>query len=303
MRPEDAGALVSHRFPTYQFDQNAVLADFFRYPILDKQFIYNLGVISPGGAGRNRVLNKTDFLEIEIALPEVAEQQRIADCLGSLDDRIAAGGRWLKALRQHKQGLMQLIFPLPGETVPRLRFPEFTRDPDWNQAKLADLVEAVTPPRKLTTSKYQTNGRFPIVDQSPSHLCGWTNDEKALITKPLPVIVFGDHTCVLKLVEQPFAQGADGIKILTVGRCVSTKYLYHQLSHRPLVTEQYKRHFSALKNKVVCFPDPKSGEQQKIADCLSSLDSLIAAGDQSLDALKTYKRGLLQQLFPKPETS
>ena len=111
VQPEDNGALVSHRFPTYQFDKDFLLPDFFQYPILNKQFIYKLGVISPGGAGRNRILNKLDFLKIDLYLPEIAEQQKIADCLGSLDDLIVATGRKLETLRQHKQGLMQQLFP------------------------------------------------------------------------------------------------------------------------------------------------------------------------------------------------
>ena len=185
--------------------------------------------------------------------------------------------------------------------VPTLRFPAFAQDPGWDHAKIADLVETVTPPKKLNTSAYLFDGRFPIVDQSARYICGWTNDDETIITRPLPVIVFGDHTCVLKFVDQPFAQGADGIKIFTARRCVSTVYLYHQLSHRPVVMEQYKRHFSTLKKKVVCFPDPKSGEQKKIADCLGSLDDLIAAEDRKLNALRRHKQGLMQQLFPRPD--
>ena len=192
----------------------------------------------------------------------------------------------------------------PSHLVPKLRFPEFAQGPGWDHAKIADLVETVTPPKKLTTSTYLADGRFPIIDQSPSYICGWTNDDDAVISRPFPVIVFGDHTCVLKFVDQPFAQGADGIKIFTARRCVSTVYLYHQLSHRPVMMEQYKRHFSTLKNKVICFPDPKSGEQQKIADCLGSLDDLIAADGRKLEALRQHKQGLMQQLFPQSgETS
>jgi type I restriction enzyme, S subunit len=144
VRPEDSGALVSHRFPTYRFDQKAVLPEFFRYPILEKQFIYNLGVISPGGAGRNRVLNKADFLKIELALPEVAEQQKIADCLGSLDDLIAEESRKLEALRQHKQALMHQLFPQPGETVPLLRFAPFQNARAWRVAPLGELFATAT---------------------------------------------------------------------------------------------------------------------------------------------------------------
>ena len=178
----------------------------------------------------------------------------------------------------------------PPPFMPKLRFPEFAQGPGWDHATVADLVETVTPPKKLTTSIYLADGRFPIIDQSQSYICGWTNDDEAVITKPLPVIVFGDHTCVLKFVNRPFAQGADGIKILTARRRVSTLYLYHQLTYRPVVMEEYKRHFSVLKDKVVCFPDPKSGEQQKIADCLGSLDDLIAADGRKLEALRQHKQ-------------
>ena len=188
----------------------------------------------------------------------------------------------------------------PSPFVPKLRFPEFAQGPGWDHATVADLVETVTPPKKLTTSTYLADGRFPIIDQSRSYICGWTNDDDAVITRPLPVIVFGDHTCVLKFVNRPFAQGADGVKILRARRRVSTLYLYHQLTYRPVVTEEYKRHFSALKDKVVCFPDPKSGEQQKIADCLGSMDDLIAAEGRKLETLRQHKQGLMQQLFPQP---
>ncbi|MCY4165258.1 MAG: hypothetical protein OXF03_03825 [Gammaproteobacteria bacterium] len=184
--------------------------------------------------------------------------------------------------------------------VPKLRFPEFSRDSGWDCATVADLVDIVAPPKKLPSSTYLPDGRFPIIDQSRSYICGWTNNNEAVITTPLPVVVFGDHTCVLKFVDHPFAQGADGIKIVTANRCVSTPYLYHQLSHRPLVAKQYKRHFSTLKNRLVYFPDPKLGEQRKIADCLGSLDDLIAAEGRKLEALRQHKKGLMQQLFPQP---
>lgn len=188
----------------------------------------------------------------------------------------------------------------PSSLVPKLRFPEFAQNPGWDYAKVVELVETVKPPKKLITSTYLGDGCFPIIDQSQRYICGWTNDDEAVITSPLPVIVFGDHTCVLKFVDQPFAQGADGVKILTARRCVSTSYLYHHLTYRPVVTEEYKRHFSALKDKVIFFPDPRTEEQQRIADCLGSLDGLIAAEGRKLETLRQHKQGLMQQLFPQP---
>ncbi len=182
--------------------------------------------------------------------------------------------------------------------VPVLRFPEFREAEEWERDKLVNLIDTVTPPLKLPTALYQAGGLFPIIDQSQSYICGWTNDKDALITDDLPLIIFGDHTCALKIVNMPFAQGADGIKILKTKGKTETSYLYQYLLFNPVVMEEYKRHFSILKGKFVAFPKIETGEQQKIAACLSSLDELITAQAQKVEALKTHKKGLMQQLFP-----
>ena len=182
---------------------------------------------------------------------------------------------------------------------PKLRFPEFRDGPAWKGAKVDEIVDIVVPPKKLQTSAYSVEGAFPIVDQSQTEICGWTDDQDALVEDNLPLIVFGDHTCVLKLVARPFAQGADGIKILSARPAADTQFLFQSLSFRPVTTEEYKRHFSILKERVVFFPEAKTGEQQRIAECLSTLDELIGAESQKLDALKAHKKGLMQQLFPR----
>ena len=183
--------------------------------------------------------------------------------------------------------------------MPRLRFPEFREAGAWSEAKLDSLIDTVSPPAKLPSSSYLATGKFPIIDQSQDAICGWTDDPQVVIEKPLPLIVFGDHTCVLKFVARPFAQGADGIKILAAKPSISIDYLFHSLNHQPLVMEDYKRHFSTLKERQVFFPGVESGEQQKISDCLTSLDAIIAAQGRKVEALKAHKRGLMQQLFPR----
>jgi type I restriction enzyme S subunit len=297
----DDGALVSHRFPTYTFEKGRATPAFFRYVILDKLFIYQLGVISPGGAGRNRVLNKSDFLKLTVLLPDDAEQQKIAECLSSVDELIAAHARKVDALKTHKKGLMQKLFPREGETQPLLRFPEFREAEEWVECTVDQIIATVTPPKKLQTADYQAQGEYPIIDQSQDYICGWTSDSDAVIDQGLPVIVFGDHTCALKFIDRPFVQGADGIKIIRPKRGIDIRFLFCALEADPVVQESYKRHFSILKEKKMSYPDPKSGEQQSIASCLSSLDALITAETQKLEALKTHKKGLMQQVFPSPD--
>ena len=121
--------------------------------------------------------------------------------------------------------------------VPKLRFPEFREVAGWETGKIENLVDTVTPPKKLPTSNYAATGAFPIIDQSQSAICGWTDDNDALIQEDLPLIVFGDHTCILKLIDRPFAQGADGIKILKSRPKIGTSFLYQFLNYRPVVTE------------------------------------------------------------------
>ena len=182
--------------------------------------------------------------------------------------------------------------------VPRLRFPEFRDAGPWEVKRLAKLVKTIRPPKKLQTTEYLSRGEFPIIDQSPNDVCGWTNDKTALVNGEFPLIIFGDHTCVVKLAGGPFAQGADGIKILSPTSKVDARFLFLSLQANPIEQKGYKRHFSTLKERLISFPSKETGEQQKISDCLSSLDDLIRAEEARLEALQAHKKGLMQQLFP-----
>ncbi len=111
VRESDDGALVSHRFPTYTAIKTEVIINLVRQIIIRSDFTYKLKQISPGGAGRNRVMSKNDFLKIVISIPSLPEQQKIADCLSSLDELINAESKKIEALKMHKKGLMQGLFP------------------------------------------------------------------------------------------------------------------------------------------------------------------------------------------------
>lgn len=105
----DEGKLVSHRFPTYDFNENA-LYDFYKYYILLPKFKYCLLNASPGGAGRNRVLNKKQFLEIDVPIPCIDEQKKIAKILNTLDNKIKKEQEKLDSLNEYKKGLLQQMF-------------------------------------------------------------------------------------------------------------------------------------------------------------------------------------------------
>lgn len=182
--------------------------------------------------------------------------------------------------------------------IPKLRFPEFKDNGKWDKEKIRDIIFTISPLKKLKSSDYLFDGKFPIMDQSQDYYCGYTNDEETLIDNDFPLVIFGDHTCIVKIAQQPFAQGADGIKIIKTEERLNTSFFYQYLKFNPVRPERYKRHFSNLKNKTILYPKNKK-EQQKIADCLSSLDDLITAHKEKLDILKDHKKGLLQNLFPQ----
>ena len=243
-------------------------------------------------------LYNSQLKNLEIEIPRPKEQQKIANCLSSLDEVITAETEKLHLLKDHKKGLLQQLFPAEGETQPKFRFPEFKNDGDWEEDKLSNLISNISPPKKLKSSQFQEDGKFPIIDQSQNDIAGWSNDEKALVINNFPLIVFGDHTCVLKIIESQFIQGADGIKIFKGKKLIHTRYLYYALQSNPLIMKEYKRHYSILKDKLISYPDINTGEQQKIANCLSAVDDLIETQDHKIKKLQDHKKGLFQQLFP-----
>ena len=109
VRPEDDGALASHRFPTYTFIEDKGHPDFFRFYILQPRMKFMLQMISPGGAGRNRVMSKSDFIKLEFLLPDYKEQTAIAQVLQAADKEISLLKAKAEKLREQKKGLMQQL--------------------------------------------------------------------------------------------------------------------------------------------------------------------------------------------------
>lgn len=257
------------------------------------------------GARSNGLLNisKETFFNVEIPTPSLPEQQKIADCLDSADALIAAQGRKMEALRAHKKGLMQQLFPQAGETQPRLRFPEFEGTGEWSVKPLGKVAENLDNQRVPITSGDRVAGDVPyygasgIVDYVESYifdedlLCVSEDGANLLArTYPIAFAISGktwvnNHAHVLRF-KHGFTQ-----KFVEV-------YL-NSIKLDDFITGMAQPKLNKAKLDSIPMPLPKEPEQKRIADCLSSLDNLIAAETRKLDTLKTHKKGLMQQLFPR----
>ncbi len=190
------------------------------------------------GASRE-ALNYQQIKELEIPLPPLEEQRRIVAEIEGYQQVIDGARQILAAYR-----------------------PQLEVNPEWETVELSEVVSTITPPKKILTTGFAPAGRFPIIDQSQDAIAGRTDDENALIDAAGGLVIFGDHTCAVKFVAEPFAQGADGIKILRPTEKLLSKFLYFYLVAHPLEQIGYQRHFSKL--KTVPIPLPPLPEQERI---------------------------------------
>jgi len=275
--------------------------------------------ISQGGTFD--AINSDDLKYVSLTTPKPAEQQKIAECLSSVDELIAAQARKLDALKTHKKGLMQQLFPREGETQPRLRFPEFQNAGEWVEDTLDDIATF-------------RRGSFP----QPYGLPEWYDERNGVPF--IQVFDVGDDfrlkdktkSKISKLGAEKSVFIPEGTLIVTlqgsIGRVAITHYdayidrtlLIFESFQKPIEKVFFSRVIQNLfdiekekapggiiktitKESLSDFKVkyPMVEEQQRIASCLSSLDALITAEAQKLEALKTHKKGLMQQLFPSPE--
>ena len=285
---------------------------FFSY-LLNSPLRHTIARMSQGDTVAH--LYPKQLLQVWLAYPLRPEQQKIADCLGSLDDLIAAEGRKLEALRQHKQGLMQQLFPRPGETVPRLRFPEFRDALEWSTARgdtLFDLINnrnaAPGLPVLAITQEY---GAIPR-DQIDYHV-----SVTAESVKGYKEVCDGDFIISLRSfqggIEYSRYHGiCSPAYVILRRKGGGTDHFFRHLFKSDRFIQRMTHNIEGLRDgKIISYaqfseqllPMPEPHEQQKIADCLGSLDVLIAAENRKLEALRQHKRGLMQQLFPAIEVN
>lgn len=280
------------------------------------------GLVNEGARAGRFNISVTRFLSTNAWRPEEPEQQKIAVCLDSVDALIAAQGQKVEALKAHKKGLMQQLFPQEGETLPRLRFPEFEGLGEWDKGIISDIGTVLQ--GYGFPERYQglQNGDFPfykVSDISKSLSVGKTFIEKAanyvnesqlkeLKAKPIPAgtTVFAkigeairSNKRAITTVSCLIDNNAAGVKSIN-GRATDL-FIYLTMEQISLIDHAGGVVPAVNKSAIEAIPVkfPKIVEQQRIADCLTSLDDLIAAEIGKLDTLKAHKKGLMQQLFPR----
>lgn len=278
---------------------------------------------SSTGARHDRMaISSDDFMAMPLPASSPDEQQKIADCLNSLDALIAAQGRKVNALKTHKKGLMQQLFPREGETQPRLRFPEFQNGGEWEREELSNCLKKVIDYRGKAPPKSESG--VPLITAKNVRF-GWldmTNDEyieenkyEEWMTRGIPQagdILFTTEAPLGNVALFPCAgKFALGQRLLTLRskseRCLP-EFLFHSLLS-PTMQEDIDFHSTGSTAKGIksavfvnlsfCYPKDID-EQKRIAVCLTRLDDLIAAQTQKHEALKIHKKALMQQLFPAP---
>ena len=149
---------------------------------------------------------------------------------------------------------------------------------------------------QIQTSAYLPNGLLPVVDQSQNAIAGYTDEtDRRFKCSEEGVIVFGDHTCVVKFVDFDFVVGADGTQLLTAKHENSTRFHAYALEHKGVLSTGYNRHFKFLKERL--FVRPPVSEQRAIAEALSDVDGLLSGLDRLIAKKRDLKQAAMQQLL------
>lgn len=225
---------------------------FFKWKV---QFFYN----SAYGAAIQNI--NTDILrEMEIVLPPTSIQEKIASILSAYDDLIENNNRRIKISEEMAQAIYKewfVNFRFPGNEKVKMVKSKLGIVPEgWEVAKIGELLRKVERKLRVKKEDYLEQGEIPAIDQGAEFIGGYTNDYDALHDNPLPIIVFGDHTRIIKYVDFPFASGADGTQLLyPKNEELMPAYFYYAVRNIDLSNFAYARHFKFLKEQEVLIPN------------------------------------------------
>lgn len=226
---------------------------FFTYHFKSHSFRQAMAGSAVGANIQN--LSQGRMASYEARIPDYTIQKRIAGILSAYDNLIETNQKQINLLEEAAQRLYK-------EWFVDLRFPGHENTPiidgvpdGWKKAAVGSIIGTVHRTKQVLTSQYLNEGKIPVIDQSKNMIAGYTNDEETIVNLDVPVIVFGDHTRVLKYITFPFAKGADGTQlIVSSSECMPQPLLYCSLTNVDLSNYHYARHFKYLKAEEILVP-------------------------------------------------
>lgn len=304
----DEGKYVSGRFPTFAFKKNEVPA-FYESIIRSKRMKYELGVASPGGAGRNRVLNKELFLDIPVKTTDFEEQTKIAEFVKCIDEKIENQKLIVESLERQKKGLMQKIF----SQELRFKDDEGKDFPAWEEKKLGEIATFCGGGTPSKDVEYFWKGNIPWVSSSDitdnvkqitiSRFISAEAIKKSatkLIPKQSILIVSRVGVGKVALTNCDLCTSQDFTNIVEVqGNRTFLCYLLKNVMERKALSTQGTSIKGITSNEIksIVLDMPVIDEQNKIALFLSLLDEKIEKENECLEHWQQVKKGLLQQMF------
>ena len=306
----DEGKYISNRFPTFAFKDNQ-LPTFYKYIIPQKRLKYDLNVASPGGAGRNRVLNKKLFLSIPVNIPLLKEQEKIAKFLTTVDKKITNLENTITSLENQKKGLLQQIFSQ------KLRFKDKNGNnyPNWEKKKLGD-IGSFSRGGNLSKSDLSKKGTSCILygelytyynefaTEIKSKTLNTTNlvlSKKYDVLLPLSGETAEDISTCTCIFFDDIALGSDLLIFRSSffdGRFMSLllkykyKYKIAQIAQGKSIVHISEKNIKNINIKISCIE-----EQQNIADFILIFTKKLENQKAQLEHWKQIKKGLLQQMF------
>ena len=308
------GMIASHRFPMYKPKKDVVDLDYITEYFITKRGQNVLILASPGGAGRNKTLGQKEFAKSVVKLPSLPEQQKIAEFLSTIDTVIEKQKETVSAWEERKKGVMQKLF---SQEV-RFKADDGSNFPEWEEKKLGDCCSLIT--KGTTPKEYPENGdvnfvRIDCIENGSINIskCLKINEQIHNGELARSVLKENDLLCsiagalgVVTVVTKDVlpANTNQALAILRLYESENVQYISKTLSS--YIMEKYIRecktvgaqpNLSLGQMRDLIIPYPCSEEQQKIADCLSSLDEVIEKQKVTLSAWEELKKGLLQQMF------
>lgn len=278
-----------------------------------------LSTLVQKGAKNTIQISNDTFISKEVLLPDNDdEQQKIADCLSSIDALIKATENKIDELKAHKKGLMQQLFPAEGKSVPALRFPEFQNAGEWTKISLGELTYKVSKKNKAGKLYpiYSINNKQGFIRQE-EQFTGVDSNDRGYDLSLYSIVgskTFAYNPARINVGSIGYSGDLKDVIISSLYVCFKTSETVNdEFLLKYFETESFKKavlnsveggirsylfYDNFAKINLYLPPNYDTTEQQKIADCLSSVDNLIIAQTNRLEALRNHKKGLMQQLFP-----